>query len=109
MTAVDGWVRTFQPTWDPRSWWTETEQDRHRGDLDRALAEHARVRKITLPDDGIVDDVAVRRFAEGNRVLLTRAELRAVAALMRRRGHTITATARQCRVSGTTIVRWTDG
>lgn len=54
------------------------------------------------PDDGIVDEVAVDRFIDGERVSLTSTERDAVVPAMLNRGHTLTQAAAALRVSYST-------
>ncbi|MBA9003686.1 hypothetical protein [Thermomonospora cellulosilytica] len=62
-------------------------------------------RPRTRPDDGVVDEIAVRRAADGDVGPLTRAERAAAVRLMHRRGASWTEIETTLRVSGATISR----
>jgi hypothetical protein len=60
---------------------------------------------LTLPDDGIIDPIAVEIAATGLRpVALTPAERQAAAAAIRTRGGTLSQVCTRLHVSGTTAV-----
>lgn len=60
-------------------------------------------RPRSRPEDGVVDEIAVARAAEGEQVPLTRAERVAALQLMRLRGHTRAEISRRLRMSGATV------
>lgn len=63
---------------------------------------------VVLANQIVIDDVAVERAADGERIGLTWAERAAAVELLVRRGHTLTEITRRLRLSGTTARQLVD-